>query len=81
MRALVAELEAEEVLDPLAQRFALAGVWADLARIAGEAIPADAAAVVGAALDVTCDPLPVRGSYGDPARQFAEYTREPVYAD
>jgi hypothetical protein len=77
----VAEMQAEEVIDPLAQRFTLAGVWADLARLAGEEIPAEVAAVVGAALDVTCDPLPMRGSYAEPARQFAEYTREPVYAD
>lgn len=72
MSALVAELEAEEVLAPLAQRFTLANIWADLARLAGEELPAAAAAVVGNTLDTICEPLPVRGSYRDHAAQFPE---------
>jgi len=72
MAALVAELEAEEVLAPLAQRFTLATVWCDLARLAGEELPAEALAVVGRALDVTVEPVRVRhGSYAEHAIQFA----------
>jgi len=72
MILLVAELEAEEVLAPLAQRFTLANIWADLARLAGEALPAVAVAVVGDTLDTICEPLPLRGSYRDHAAQFPE---------
>lgn len=72
MILLVAELEAEEVLTPLAQRFTLANIWADLARLAGEALPAEALAVVGRALDATVEPVLVRrGSYAEHALQFA----------
>jgi hypothetical protein len=70
MAALVAELEAEEVVTPLAQRFTLANIWADLARIAGEELPAAALAIVGPALDVAYEPVP-RGGYADHAIQFA----------
>lgn len=44
--ALVAELAAAEVPDPLAQPLTLGAVWADLARLAGEAVPADVAALL-----------------------------------
>jgi hypothetical protein len=74
LAALVAEMQADEVIDPLAQRFTLAGVWADLARLAGEELPAEVAALVGDTLAVVCDPLPVRGAYAD-------YTRESLPAD
>jgi hypothetical protein len=70
MRALVAELETEEVLDPHAQRFTLACVWADLARLAGEDLPAEVVALVGDTLAVVCDPLPMRGAYADYTREF-----------
>ncbi len=60
MTLLVAELEAGEVPQPLVQSFTLAAVWQDLARLAGEALPAVAVAVVGDALDQVCEPLPVR---------------------
>lgn len=72
MSALVAELEVEEVVTPLAQRFTLANIWSDLARLAGEELPAVAVAVVGDTLDTICEPLPVRGSYRDHAAQFPE---------
>ncbi len=72
MALLVAELEAEEVLAPLAQRFTLANIWSDLARLAGEELPAAAVAVVGDTLDTICEPLPLRGSYRDHAAQFPE---------
>jgi len=72
MIALVAELEDGEVPAPLSTRFTLANVWADLARLAGEELPADALAVVGRALDATIEPVGVRrGSYTEHARQFA----------
>lgn len=72
MAALVAELEAEEVVAPLVQRFTLANIWSDLARLAGEELPAAAIAVVGDALDVTYEPHPARGSFLDHAAQFPE---------
>lgn len=74
MALLVAELEAEEVLAPLAQRFTLANIWADLARLAGEELPAAAIAVVGDVLDTICEPqpYPARGSLRDHAAQFPE---------
>ncbi len=60
MVALVAELAADGVPTPLHQSFILAAVWQDLARLAGEALPPAALAVVGDALDQVCEPLPVR---------------------
>jgi len=72
MAALVAELEDGEVPAPLSTRFTLANIWADLARLAGEELPAAALAVVGRALDATIEPVMVRrGSYADHALQFA----------
>jgi len=72
MTLLVAELEDGEVPAPLSTRFTLANIWADLARLAGEELPADALAVVGRALDATIEPVRVRrGSYADHATQFA----------
>ena len=70
MRALVAELEDGEIPHPLAERFTLAHVWADLARLAGEELPPEALAIVGPALDVAYEPVQ-RGSYADHAMQFA----------
>jgi len=72
MAALVAELEDGEVPQPLAQRFTLATVWQDLARLAGETPPPAALAVVGRVLDATIEPVLVRrGSYAEHALQFA----------
>ncbi len=53
LRALVAEMAAGDVPDPLAQPCTLALVWADLARLAGESLPAEVAALVDA-------PIPLR---------------------
>ncbi len=73
MAALVAELTADEIPQPLSQRFMLANVWCDLARLAGEELPADALAVVGRALDATIEPNFVRrGSDAEHALQFAD---------
>jgi hypothetical protein len=73
MAALVAELADGEIPLPLAQSFTLAAVWQDLARLAGEELPADALAVVGRALDATIEPVMVRrGSYAEHALQFAD---------
>ena len=57
MSALVAELAAEEIPQPLSQRFTLAAIWQDLARLAGEPLPAEAAAVVDDTLDMTIEPV------------------------
>ena len=57
MAALVAELEEGEIANPLAQRFTLAHVWADLARLADEPLPAEVAAVVDDALAATIVPV------------------------
>ncbi len=71
MIALVAELADGEVPAPLSTRFTLANIWADLARLAGEALPAEALAVVGRALDATIEPTRVRrGSYAEHALEF-----------
>ncbi len=73
MALLVAELTADEIPAPLSQRFTLANIWADLARLAGEELPAEALAVVGRALDATIEPVRVRrGSYTEHALQFAD---------
>ncbi len=72
MATLVAELTADEIPTPLAERFTLAHVWADLARLAGETPPASVLALVGESLDTICEPLPQRpGSYAEHALQFA----------
>ncbi len=72
MAALVAELTEAEIPLPLAQSFTLAAIWQDLARLAGEELPAEAPAVVGRALDATIEPVLVRrGSYAEHALQFA----------
>ena len=76
MAALVAELAEGEVPTPLAQRFTLATVWADLARLAGEPLPAAVAAVVGDTLDQAIDPLPLPQAGG-----YTDHVREPLPAD
>lgn len=48
MRALIDEMAAGDVPDPLAQPLTLALVWADLARLAGEPLPPEVAAVIAA---------------------------------
>ena len=72
MIALVAELADGEIPMPLVQSFTLAHVWADLARLAGEELPADALDVVGRALDATIEPVMVRrGRSAEHALEFA----------
>ncbi len=72
MAALVAELADGEIPLPLAQSFTLANIWCDLARLAGEELPAEALAVVGRALDATVEPVMVRrGRYAAHGLQFA----------
>ena len=70
MTMLVAELAEEGIAAPLAQRFTLATIWTDLARLAGEELPAEALVIVGPALDVAYEPVR-RGSSADHAMQFA----------
>jgi len=75
LTALYAEL-AEEIPDVLSTPFTFATLWADLARLAGEPLPADVAAVLDAPLDLAPLPVPVlRGSYAAHPDQF------PAYAD
>ena len=52
LEALCAELAADGVPDPLAQRLTLAALWHDLAHLAGEDPPAAVAALVDAPLDL-----------------------------
>ena len=72
---LVAELAAEEIAAPLAQRFTLASVAADLCRLAGEPVPA---AVLAALDEPTHAPAPRliptdrRGSCREWREQFYE---------
>ncbi len=61
--ALVAELVAEEIAAPLAQRFTLASVAADLCRLAGEPVPA----AVAEALDGPTHAPVYRERYQEPA--------------
>jgi hypothetical protein len=70
MAARVAELTADEIPAPLTERFTLAHVWADLARLAGEELPPEALAIVGLALDAVYEPVR-RGAYADQPLQFA----------
>lgn len=73
MARLVEELTEGEVPTPLAQEFTLANVWADLARLAGEDLPAAPRAIVGGPVPVTILPIdPERYAYADPALYFAE---------
>ncbi len=73
MAALVAELTADEIPAPLSQRFILANIWADLARLAGEELPTDALTVVSRTLDATIEPVGIRpGSYAEHALEFAD---------
>ena len=52
LEALCDELAADGVPAPLAQPFTLAALWHDLARLAGEDVPADVAALVDQPLDL-----------------------------
>ncbi len=58
---LVAELEAGDVPDPCGQRFTLAALWADLARLAGEEPPPAVRALVAASTPTTA-PTATRGA-------------------
>ncbi len=69
---LIEELAADGVPNVLHESFTFAALWADLARIAGEPLPADVAAVLDAPLDLA--PVPVyRDSYAEHSAQFAAY--------
>ena len=68
---LLAELAADDIPDVLTTEFTFATIWGDLARLAGEALPRDVAAV----LDAPIGFVPVAGpSFGQPDDL-------PVYAD
>jgi len=71
MALLVEELTEGEIPMPLAQEFTLANIWADLARLAGESVPRDVAAV----LDAPIGFVPVAGA------SFGQPDDLPIYAD
>ncbi len=71
LTALYAEL-AEELPDVLSTPFTFATLWADLARIAGEPLPADVAAALDAPVPTEPTEPVRRGSYRDHAAQFPE---------
>ena len=71
LAALYAELAAE-IPDALNARFSFATMWCDLARLAGEPLPADVAAVLDAPLDLAPAAPVRRGSYQDHRAQFPE---------
>ncbi len=77
MAALVSELAEGEIPNPLAQRFTFASVWADLARLAGEPVPAEVAAIVNGVLDQQIVPLTIP----IPVARYADYVREALPAD
>lgn len=59
LRVLIDELAADGVPDPLAQPLTLALVWADLARLAGEPLPPEVAAMIAAPMPLRpCQPVP-----------------------
>lgn len=70
LRALLREMEACNVPDPLAQPLTLALVWADLCRLAGEPLPPDVAALLAA-------PVPLRRVRAVPKRAITR----PAFAD
>ena len=73
LAALVADLTADDVPDPLHQEFTLAAVWYDLCRLAGEPVPASVAAIVD-------PPRPARSTR--PVRAVPKpQDRRPVFAD
>jgi len=72
LTALLEELAAE-IPDVLTETFTFAGLWADLARLAGEPLPADVAAVLDAPLDIMPPVAVHRGSYAAHAEQFVAY--------
>jgi hypothetical protein len=75
---LVAELAEGDVPDPLAQRFRLAFVWADLARLAGEPLPDHIAAALDEPAPVAAPPALDREAYAAGYRAVAgPITREP----
>ena len=62
LSALVAELAAGDVPDPCGQRFTLAALWLDLARLAGEEPPPAVRALVAAPAPTTTAPTATRGA-------------------
>jgi hypothetical protein len=58
MALLVDELTEGDVPAPLTQEFTLANIWADLARLAGEEVPAEVLAILDLALDERIERLP-----------------------
>jgi hypothetical protein len=82
MNALVNDLAAGDVPDPLAQRFTLANVWYDLCRLSGEPVPALVAALVEgdtAAPSAGLDPAFVARLLAADPREFAAIRGEEAH--
>ena len=75
LAALVADLAANDVPDPLAQPFTLANLWYDLCVLAGEEPPAAVLAHVEGDSATLVQLTPVTTAAP------VEYTRVPFYAD
>jgi hypothetical protein len=76
MRSLVAELAAGGVPAPLAQDFTLAALWDDLARLAGEPIPPEVAALLSG-----WGALPTRAGRARAARAAAPFAPQRLRHD
>ncbi len=74
MAALVVELIENDIPHPLTQELAVFALWSDLARLAGEAVPHDIAALLDtpAALCLPAVPDAFRAALAEPMR-VAEY--------
>ncbi len=83
MQALLAELVADDVPDPLAQPFTLGAIWDDLCRLAGETSPPMLAVLLRQEDDRPAAAPPIhpeaairRGSYFDYKLEFPESAAE-----
>ncbi len=73
LRTLVDEMAAADVPDPLAQPCTLALVWADLARLAGESVPAEVAALLDAPIPCArCAPRPSPAATTPPTEKLSD---------
>ena len=74
MAALVVELIEHDIPDPLTQELSVFALWSDLARLAGEAVPAAVAALLDAPAisHLPAVPHAFRAALAEPVR-VAEY--------
>ena len=74
MAALVVELIENDIPGPLTQELSVFALWCDLARLAGEPVPADVAALLDAPAAACLPAVPpaFRAALAEPVR-VAEY--------